>query len=435
MATRESLPSILRTFLIGTVLLGALWAITQFCCIHFLGLNSFPYNRMILPRVNDFVDYAMFNPRFEHFHTHAFFDPGIAGPFLYPAPVAVLYAFTHLFTDPLHHPLVGFPILLVLVFICIAALLAWGLRRAGLSAEAAAAFSSVSLLTSYPVYFEINRSNMEIFVWALAGGGVWAFLRNHPWLAAALIGLAGSCKLYPYILLGLLLLRRQYRQTAFGILVGVLSTLASLWAVTGDISFTAHKVAEGLRTFHNDYVLTRHAIEVGLDHSLFGLFKRPLVQMPQLSVAAHYLTLYLAIAALTGTVLFFTKVRKLPVSNQITFITVATILLPPVSYDYTLLQLYTPWAVLVFLAIRHWHQGLPVTRGLRNAFYCFIFLLSPQNEIILHGAKLEGQIKCLALIALAVVSLLNPFENAQPPLKSKRSSNETPSTPLSSAPL
>jgi hypothetical protein len=100
----------------------------------------------------------------------------------------------------------------------------------------------------------------------------------------------------------------------------------------------------------------------------------------------------------------------MPPINQVLFLTIASIILPPMSYDYTLLHLYTPWVMLVFFAVALWRNNLPNPKGLWPAFLCFIVLLSPQNEIILHGERLEGQIKCLALVALAVIALRFPFK-------------------------
>ncbi|HEV2619841.1 MAG TPA: hypothetical protein VGU23_07870, partial [Acidobacteriaceae bacterium] len=97
------------------------------------------------------------------------------------------------------------------------------------------------------------------------------------------------------------------------------------------------------------------------------------------------------------------------------FLTVACITLPPTSYDYTLLHLYTPWVMLVFLAVSRWRDHLPVPKGLWPAFLCLALLLSPQSEIILHGERIGSQIKCLALLALAIVALRFSFpEQATP---------------------
>ncbi len=410
MSSVTRLPPLLRTFLTAVLFAGLCWLLVELCCIHLLHLNAYPYNRMILPREDDFVDYTMFNGRFQHFHSRTFFSPVLGSPFLYPAPLAVLYAVVHGLTDFLHAPVAGFTLLAGGIFLAATLLFGQRLHRAGLAWTPAAGFAAFVLFTSYPIYFEINRSNIEVFVWIFAGLGVWAFCSGKPWLAALFIGLAGSCKMYPYILVGLLVLQKQYRQAVFAFIVGGCSLLASLWAVTGNVFYTAREVAAGLQLFTVEYVLHRRSIEIGLDHSIFGLLKCLLPHMPAVPQAALYLTTYLVCAALLAASLFFVKLRTLPVSNQITFLTVASILLPPVSYDYTLLQLYTPFAVLVFASIRLWRSGLPVQRGLRHAFYCFALLLSPQNEFIYHAQKLEGQIKCIVLLILAAVSLWKPFE-------------------------
>ena len=92
-----------------------------------------------------------------------------------------------------------------------------------------------------------------------------------------------------------------------------------------------------------------------------------------------------------------------------TFLTVACIILPPVSYDYTLLHLYTAWVPLVLLLIEEWREQGRSTRGTAALVLCFALLLAPLNEFILRGESLGGQIKCLALLGLALTILRFPF--------------------------
>ena len=120
------------------------------------------------------------------------------------------------------------------------------------------------------------------------------------------------------------------------------------------------------------------------------------------------LHLYLAILALAGCVLFVTRIAKLPVVNQILALTVASILLPPVSYDYTLIHLYVPFALVVFAVLNREDHSAPVL----ITFCLFAYLLSWQSEFILHGVRFGSQTKAVALLALLCVSVVYPFPSA-----------------------
>jgi hypothetical protein len=86
-----------------------------------------------------------------------------------------------------------------------------------------------------------------------------------------------------------------------------------------------------------------------------------------------------------------------------------------VSYDYTLLHLYTPFLLMVFLAIDFWKRGVELPRSVWAAFICFMLLLAPLNEIIVHGERIAGQLKCLLLLALAFIALRYRFvSNPEP---------------------
>jgi len=56
---------------------------------------------------------------------------------------------------------------------------------------------------------------------------------------------------------------------------------------------------------------------------------------------------YMAVARRSRFNLYFWRIRTLPRTNQILALTVASIMLPPVSGDYTLIHLYIPWGALV----------------------------------------------------------------------------------------
>ena len=105
--------------------------------------------------------------------------------------------------------------------------------------------------------------------------------------------------------------------------------------------------------------------------------------------------------------LFFVRIIKLPVVNQILCLSIASILLPPVSYDYTLLHLYAPFVLITFVALQQ--RDKPTRPHLQVALALFAFLLSSQEEFILHGDRFAGALKAIALLALFILSVARPF--------------------------
>jgi hypothetical protein len=84
-----------------------------------------------------------------------------------------------------------------------------------------------------------------------------------------------------------------------------------------------------------------------------------------------------------------------------------SILFTPFSGDGTLIHLYCPFALCCFSAINTWRVR-QVVPGLRSLFLCFAFLLSAESFFIVKGLRYEGQVKCVALVALLYLALRYP---------------------------
>jgi hypothetical protein len=402
------MPRVLLVFLLVSVLLVAACLLTEAYCAHTASLNHLPYTELTLDPSDDYADFRMFVGRFRHFAQPDFFSPKWGSHFLYPATVGILSTPFYIFPPP-NDPENRF--LGELAF-CMLVAVIWfrrALMRRGLPNLSATLFALIAGFCSYPFYFEFNRANMEFYIWAITGLGVIAFMRDKPWRAATWIGIAGACKFYPFVYLGLLIARKQYKQAAWSLFVGALFTLFSLWALTGNIALSRAQTAAGLDEFRWVYVLHKRFGEIGIDHSFFGFYKRFAAHIPPPDQLAHQLSIILAVTAVIACIAYFARAIKLPVINQVIFLTVAAITLPPVSYDYTLLHLYTPFILMVFLAIDFWKRGVSLPRGAWAAFICFMLLLAPLNEFVLHGERIAGQLKCLILLTLAVIALRYRF--------------------------
>jgi hypothetical protein len=145
---------------------------------------------------------------------------------------------------------------------------------------------------------------------------------------------------------------------------------------------------------------------IGFDHSLFALLK--LLLRPLHLPLTGLLHVYMPFAGLVGVLLYFIRVRKLPLANQFLFLTTMSILIPPTSFDYTLVQLYSPFAVLLFAVIDD--------RFIRMTpmFVTLGFLFTPTNFLFLHGEGFAGQIKAILLTALICFTVQRPASRREP---------------------
>ncbi len=406
---KTALPQSLKDFALLTIRLSALCLLVEAFCglvLHW----PFPYNWPI-PVNYPFSDFYTFKPQFAFFHSAAYFS--FHGPFaLYPAPLLVAYRFFYYFP----HSTATFLAAFTACFLLGAALLLKALTARGVSALHASVFVATIALLSYPFWFEFQRANMEFIVCLFVSGGIWAFLKGRGYSAAVCFGVAGAMKIFPLVFLGLFLSRRQYRQLLVTVVTLVVTTVTTLWLLCPDISLSWHEIQREMNLSRSAYMLGYS--EVGFDHSLFAVPKAVLILGKFFTHATHppgpellgrMLSIYLPLVAVTGIALYFWRIQLLPVINQVICLTVAAVLLPPLSYDYTLIHLYAPWAALVLCAVERRHDFTP---GLAAALACFAVLFAPVSEVIIHHHSNGGQVKAFALVTLMIVALRHGFPSS-----------------------
>ena len=93
--------------------------------------------------------------------------------------------------------------------------------------------------------------------------------------------------------------------------------------------------------------------------------------------------------------------------NQVIALTVAAVLFPPFSSDYTLNHLLLPLSLMFFYAVESWRKGEKVA-GLETCFACLCVTLGFSTFFtIFYG--FENIFRCLALCVLMVTALRYPF--------------------------
>jgi hypothetical protein len=401
-----ALPPELGEFLrvaIFLTLLSVVYCVVQWFVLH----RSYPYDWPFFLPAARFSDFTIYQHKFGYFHTARFFAPPDF-PFTYPAPMALLYEMFFKFTKP--HCLAAFLGFIALSFSVPAILFGRALARRGLSRAAATTVATSALLLSWPAWILLDRANVEVFVWVAIALGVWAYCRKREGTASALFGVAASLKLFPIVYLALFLTRRGLPKLLIGMLTFAAVTLMSLWIVGPTFSAAFHVIYGGLEFFRSNYAAVYLPNETGLDHSLLGLAKTVIV-LVRGEHAYHSLrtavALYLPTTAMLGLLLYWFRIRRLPVTNQILALCIVSILFTPFSGDGTLIHLYCPFALCCFSAINTWRVR-QVVPGLRSLFLCFAFLLSAESFFIVKGLRYEGQVKCVALVALLYLALRYP---------------------------
>jgi len=350
-----------------------------------MGFKQPHYNPLGGDRYQDLME---FWPAYKPLHSAAFFGANGYSHVAYPPFGAAIYALVY----GTGHPVVFY---LGTAAVWLAAGV-WGVRREliaqGIGRVTATLFPLTVALVGFPIAGLLQRGNIELFLWVIAATGTWAFLRGRENGAAVLWGMAAAIKMYPVLLLALLLPRRRWRALAVGAGSMVATTLLSAaWlgptmtaALRGALrnTFGYQAVRASQWTLH----------ELMANHTAFDLakFGALLTGVP----LAKLMLPYYACGALMMGLAFFGKLWKMPVANQLLAVTAFMVMLPPVSYFYSLVHLYAPWLVLVFVAIHAQKAGVDA-QGLKLTMLLFVglfasFMLFSFPRVYLYGGLVQG---------------------------------------------
>jgi hypothetical protein len=396
-------PYALKIFLLLSAGLTSLSVIYTIICRHLnLGLPySFPY--FYGPGIM-FSDFLLFADRFRHWGTPVFFDHEKLGYFMYPAPLA------HVFRFFLSLPRRQTCYLLTLLTVAASLALAFIqiLRKQGLATRQSILFVGSTALLSYPLIFDFQRGNIEFLLWLVSTIGVWCFFIGRTNTSAVFLGLAASLKLYPIIFLGLFLPRRKYGGFLLGLVAFVAVTLLALYSIGPTIAAASRWDNEQIAAFSKYYV--GGTAGVGYDHSFFGLVKAFTLRWhPNYFAWARSYTITVATISVA---LYFLRMWRLPLPNQILALSILSVTLAPVSYDYTLLNLYPAFAMLVVLALQSQRQGIRVPH-LTAYMVLFAIIFTPQSYIIFHAVRYGAQLRTICLIVMLLLALIAPMPEAE----------------------
>jgi hypothetical protein len=396
-------PYAFKVFLLVSIALTAVSFLYTIACRQ-LGLGlpyTFPY--FYAPGIM-LSDFTGFMDRFRHWHSPIFYDHVQSGYLMYPAPLVHVVRF---FIDlPLKR--VCYMAAILSVSLGLAAGFVWLLCRQGFGRSQSLLFVGCTAFLSYPLLFEIQRGNIEFVVWLFGALGVWSFLLGRTSSAAIAIGIAASFKLYPIIFLGLFLPKKKYGGFVLAIFTLVVVTVLSLYGIGPTIAAAWRWNGEQMAAFSKYYVGA--VANLGYDHSFFAVVKA-LTQAwhPDYFAWARPYTITMAVVSVA---LYFLRMWRLPVSNQVLALSVLSVTLAPVSYDYTLINLYPAFALLAVLAVEAQRKAAAISQ-LRLYMILFALIFTPESYIIIHGVRYGAQLRSLCLLVMLVLSLTSPLPEGE----------------------
>lgn len=386
----------LRLVVCALAALAAVCVTTEAFCSLALHL-PFVYTFPLLPKWG--LDFRIWIPKMRLIHTPAF-ETALGVPYLYPPAAAPIQ---WIFSVLPWRPTAFFYLAGAAIAIGADVLFARALQRRGATTVRAFAFSLGMTIFSLPIWFVFRQGNIEMLLFPLIAGAVWAYLEDRLYLSAICIGVAGAAKIYPLILVGLFLSRANWRPVIVTAVVAILATTAGLWLIHPDLRVALAETQRGL-TFANDLqFLHQNPVQGGFDHSVLGAAKRVVTHWPAPGRARFWVKAYIVSLAALGLSAFLFRLRRTSPLNKVLGLTVAMVTFMPLSYDYTLIHMYVPFGLLALQVqsaegrFQRWEIGTSLS--------CFVVVFAPLSEFIWHGTTVSGLFKTIGLLCLFSLSL------------------------------
>jgi hypothetical protein len=391
------LPRGLRRFAIVSIAITVLtYVVAQ--VRYWLGLR---YNPLTEDPFGDLTEYLR---TFPYLHTEAFFrPPHPASPVAYPPVGASLYGLCYAFPHPL-----AFYMAVAAVWIAGSAwLVGRAMTRRGISPRSATGFLAATLIASFPIVGLLERGNIELFLWIFTAAGVTAFFTGNEDLAAILWALAAATKLYPMALFAMFLPRRNWRALGIGIAAFVLSSVLAMVYLGPSIPVAFHGSLQNIFGYQGVRSAQWNLHEIAANHSLYSYSK--LLAIICGRSAQSFTKGYYAVGALAFFAFFFGKLVRMPALNQLLAIMLFMTLFPPVTYFYSLVNLYAPFTLLVLLALDAQRGRSPVPH-LDFTIFLFVlvfasFVLFTYPRVYVYGGLIQG----LVLVVLFLRSASYPL--------------------------
>ncbi|MDD3014487.1 MAG: glycosyltransferase family 87 protein [Candidatus Gastranaerophilales bacterium] len=232
-------------------------------------------------------------------------------------------------------------------------------------------FKNIFIFTfmTYPVLFAIDRGNLEIIVFIFLTLFIILYCKEKYFLSSIFLSFAVAMKFYPIILVILYLSKKLYKEVFYTIIISCFATLLSLLILKGHIISQIIVLLQNLIIYKQLYILGNNGLAYG--SSLFGAIKIIMNSIFGNIDINKLFNIYSIIAFITGGIFcYFAYIEKI-IWKKTTLLIIAMLVLPHVTGDYRLLNLFIP----VWLFI---NNEKPEKYDLFYAI-CFALLLIPKN--------------------------------------------------------
>ena len=345
--------------------------------------------------------------------------PGFGLPFAYPIPCIYVYVlFFRLFPA---HTLGAYITFSVIAFLLVTLFFSRFLYRRG-APRIFQLCAWGALLLGLPVPFLIERGNFEVFVWLLVTAALAAFIKDWKYTAAFFFALAACTKIYPAIFFLLFLPRRQYLPIVFGAAMTAGVFALALFGAGRPVSRNLGDIAAISKMLHDEQIVHTYEDNLRWDHALLSEPKAVLYTVDR---AFHLIAkddnpsyprmiqVYGILAPLSFLALYLLRLRRLPLLNQFAGFSLCSILLPYISYEYTLVVIDLVLAAFLLTLLEEEQQEQQQSRApltfehLRPFAIFFAIVLAPITALSLE--HFSGQVKCIALLGLLFAFLRTPL--------------------------
>ena len=376
----------------------------------------YPYTSPLSKPGYHFSDWLNYIPHAWNFGQPHFLiqqGPGLGLPFAYPIPCIYVYVLFFKLFPP--HTLGAYITFSVIAFVLVTLLFSLFLQRQ----RAPRIFQLCTwgaLLLGLPVPFLIERGNFEVFVWLLVAAALVAFIKDWKYTAALFFALAACTKIYPAIFFLLFIPRRQYLPILVGAVTAAAVFALALFGAGRPVSRNLGDIAAISKMLHDEQIVHTYEDNLRWDHSLLSEPKAVLYTVDR---AFHLIpkdgnpsypkmvSVYGILAPLSFLVLYLLRIRRLPLLNQFATLALCSVLLPYISYEYTLVVIDLVFATFLVTLLQDDvadHLSLP---RLRPFAIFFAVVLAPITALSLE--HFSGQVKCIALLGLLVAFLRTPL--------------------------
>ncbi len=322
-------------------------------------------------RFSDFLDLSERVPHLGEPHILSRTDIKTTYPYPapYPYPAASFYVFIF-FVRLFPNPLAAYLTFVLIAFFTATALLSLHVYRMTPKKLPQIAVWA-TLLLGFPLMFLLDRGNIEAVIWVLILLGIAAYTRNRFPASAILWAIAASMKIFPGLLFVLFLAKRKYAMFALAVAASVAFAVLALAGIGPTIREAAADSSKSATFLKEGYIAVRTAPE--FDHSLLAAVKQVIHVYVHVSRSfsgepdtveavtrrtnhEHHafervVRLYTLLIPLGALLLYWIRLRHMPILNQFMAYMILCILLPYVSGDYTLVYVYLVWGAFVLFLL------------------------------------------------------------------------------------